>query len=166
LETVGAGQTDIEISRLADLVMVLVMPELGDEIQALKAGILEIADLIILNKADLPNAQQSYIKYRLTIPKEIPMFKISALNNEGITQLVDYIMQRIKEGNFNVSRKKERIKDSLIKLTSLQLVYEIMKFLPETILTDFIDNILNRNITLDDASQDLAKLIKEKYLKI
>lgn len=56
IETVGAGQTDIAIGRLADVVMVMAVPGLGDHIQAAKAGILEIADLYVVNKCDLPGA--------------------------------------------------------------------------------------------------------------
>ena len=56
IETVGAGQTEVDISRLAHTVVVVEAPGLGDEIQAIKAGILEIADILVVNKADLPGA--------------------------------------------------------------------------------------------------------------
>ena len=58
VETVGVGQDEVEIASLADSVIVLVAPGMGDSIQAAKAGILEVADLFVVNKADKPDAQQ------------------------------------------------------------------------------------------------------------
>lgn len=165
LETVGAGQTDIEISRLADLIAVIIMPDLGDEIQALKAGILELADIIIMNKSDLPNSQQSYIKFRMTIPKEVPIFKVSALNNEGINQLADFIIEKYKEGNYNQERKKERIKGALLHSVSNQLVYDLFKIIPEDIIISHIEDILNRNATIEEATQDIILYIKNRFLR-
>lgn len=56
LETVGAGQSEVEVARIADVTVVISAPGLGDELQAIKAGILEIADILVVNKADLPGA--------------------------------------------------------------------------------------------------------------
>ncbi len=58
LETVGAGQDEVEVAKLADVTVVLLAPGFGDDVQALKAGIMEIADVFVLNKADLPNADR------------------------------------------------------------------------------------------------------------
>ena len=59
IETVGAGQSEIDIARLAHTVLVVEAPGLGDDIQAIKAGILEIADIMVVNKCDLPGAEQT-----------------------------------------------------------------------------------------------------------
>jgi LAO/AO transport system kinase len=59
IETVGAGQTEVDIARLAHTTLVVEAPGLGDEIQAIKAGILEIADILVINKADLPGVQNT-----------------------------------------------------------------------------------------------------------
>ena len=58
VETVGAGQDEVEIARLADVTLVVLVPGMGDEVQAIKAGIMEIADVFIINKADLPGADK------------------------------------------------------------------------------------------------------------
>ncbi len=59
VETVGAGQNEVDIARMADTTVVLQMPSTGDEIQAMKAGVLEVADILVVNKADLPGAESA-----------------------------------------------------------------------------------------------------------
>ena len=59
IETVGAGQSEVEVAEVADTRIVVCPPGLGDEVQALKAGILEIADILVVNKADLPAAERT-----------------------------------------------------------------------------------------------------------
>src|SRR6201999_1691807 len=58
IETVGVGQDEVEIARLADVTLVVLVPGSGDDVQAIKAGILEIADVFVINKSDLPGADQ------------------------------------------------------------------------------------------------------------
>ena len=57
IETVGAGQSEVEIARLAETTVVVEVPEMGDEVQAIKAGLLEVADLLVVNKGDRPGAE-------------------------------------------------------------------------------------------------------------
>lgn len=92
IETIGIGQDQVDIARIAHTVIVLVTPESGDEIQGMKAGVLEVADLLVINKADLPGAQELYISLsHLLDDRGVQIFKTSATNNEGITALVDGI---------------------------------------------------------------------------
>ena len=58
VETVGVGQDEVEIARLADVTLVVMVPGMGDDVQAIKAGIMEIADVFVINKADLPGAEK------------------------------------------------------------------------------------------------------------
>ena len=58
VETVGVGQDEVEIARLADVTVVVLVPGMGDDVQAIKAGIMEIADVFVINKADLPGADK------------------------------------------------------------------------------------------------------------
>ncbi len=58
VETVGVGQDEVEIARLADVTLVVLVPGMGDDVQAIKAGIMEIADVFVINKADLPGAEK------------------------------------------------------------------------------------------------------------
>src|SRR5436305_1176362 len=58
VETVGVGQDEVEIARLADVTIVVLVPGTGDDVQAIKAGIMEIADVFVINKSDLPGAEK------------------------------------------------------------------------------------------------------------
>ncbi len=94
VETVGVGQSEIEIAGLADITLVVLVPEGGDEIQNIKSGLMEIADAFIVNKADREGADlfannlKKMVQQKDTI---IPVFKTIASQNNGIKEIVDYI---------------------------------------------------------------------------
>ena len=89
LETVGVGQSEIEISAVADPAIVVLNPGAGDAVQAAKAGLLEVADIVAINKADREGADQT--ARDLHAETTAPILKIIAAQNEGITELVDAI---------------------------------------------------------------------------
>jgi LAO/AO transport system kinase len=94
VETVGVGQSEIDIAGLADITMVVLVPESGDEIQHIKSGLMEIADAFVVNKADRDNGDafannlQKLIHYNKV---QIPVFKTVAITNTGISELVSYL---------------------------------------------------------------------------
>jgi LAO/AO transport system kinase len=91
IETVGAGQDEVGILGLAGVVLVVLAPGVGDEIQALKAGLLEIGDLLLLNKSDLPEGRLLEDQLlRAGIPADL-LLPVSALKGEGIATLVERI---------------------------------------------------------------------------
>jgi LAO/AO transport system ATPase len=91
VETVGAGQGDTAIRELADLVIVLVQPETGDELQWEKAGLLEIADVVVVHKADLPSADRVFSQLRelLNMPggPSVPVIRVSSSKGFGLDEL-------------------------------------------------------------------------------
>ena len=91
LETVGAGQGDTAVRSLAEVVVVLVQPESGDELQWEKAGLLEIADIVVVHKADLPGAErmESQVKELLSLPgcREIVVLRVSSTKGQGLAEL-------------------------------------------------------------------------------
>jgi len=97
IETVGVGQDEVEIARAADTTLVVGVPGLGDDIQAIKAGILEIADILVVNKADLAGADRLAADLRTmqqlsdqpTWP--VPIVRTVALDGTGVPQLIDKI---------------------------------------------------------------------------
>lgn len=101
VETVGVGQTEIEIAGLADVTMVVLVPGSGDEIQAMKAGIMEIADIFVVNKADLPGADQLikhlHSSFLLTKNKVSrgPVVKTMANVGTGIDELYNVIEKTV-----------------------------------------------------------------------
>jgi LAO/AO transport system kinase len=94
VETVGAGQSDVEIMGVADIVVVVVPPDYGDSIQAVKAGLLEIGDLYVVSKSDLPNARlmasvlESLLSGR---NRRVRVLTVSAATGENVSALVDLI---------------------------------------------------------------------------
>lgn len=122
IETVGVGQSEVEISSMADTVLVLLAPGFGDDIQALKAGILEIADIFVVNKSDNPAASKLALELEQTVmmtPQrsswKIPVLKVSALNNEGISEVASAISAHMEflKGDEGKARKHERMKKEL-----------------------------------------------------
>ena len=94
IETVGVGQSEVEIAGVADTTVVVVVPEAGDEIQTMKAGLMEIANIFAVNKADRPNANEFVKNLRLlahtrrTGDWETPVIKTVATTEEGIPELI------------------------------------------------------------------------------
>jgi LAO/AO transport system ATPase len=93
LETVGAGQGDVAVAALADTVVLLLQPESGDDLQWEKAGILELADVIVVHKADLPGAEQTAAQVRamleLSPGRTVPVLLVSTRRGEGHPELWD-----------------------------------------------------------------------------
>jgi LAO/AO transport system ATPase len=96
VESVGVGQGDVAAGELADRVVVLLQPESGDDVQWEKAGLLEIADLIVIQKSDLPGADrlESELKQNFNLPgfREVPILRVSAARNEGIEDLCEWML--------------------------------------------------------------------------
>jgi len=124
IETVGVGQSEIEISRASDVVIVMLSPESGDGIQAMKSGLLEIADIIAINKADRGGADRMEHDLRtafelgLRSRKEIPILITEAVRGKGIPELmaaVDALVaSRRASGAFQERRRRnmeDRIKE-------------------------------------------------------
>lgn len=99
LETVGTGQNEIDVAEVADIRVVIAAPGLGDDIQAMKSGLLEIADVIVVNKADRPGAEQTLqqlvgaLSIRATMSDKVPVLKTSAINGEGVPKLIETLDQ-------------------------------------------------------------------------
>jgi LAO/AO transport system kinase len=97
VETVGVGQDEVEIARTAETTLVVSVPGLGDDIQAIKAGLLEIADIFVVNKADLPQSHKlvSTLRAMLSLaprkPWHPPIMETVATTGQGIPDLVDRI---------------------------------------------------------------------------
>lgn len=101
IETVGVGQSEIEIAGLADVTIVVLVPEAGDEVQTMKAGLMEIADVFVVNKADRPDADTFVKNLRLmlapafsTHKHEIPVIKTIAAQKQGLKELTQGMEQQ------------------------------------------------------------------------
>ena len=106
VETVGVGQSEIEIAGLADVTVVVVVPEAGDEIQTMKAGLMEIADVFVVNKADRPDADIFVKNLQLMLApafskhyNEVPVVKTVASQKEGVKELLDIITHQLQKSH-------------------------------------------------------------------
>lgn len=111
IETVGIGQSEIDIVGLADITVVVVVPEAGDEIQTMKAGLMEIADIFVVNKADRPDADLFVSNLSLMLAPAfhsknitIPIIKTVATTKQGINELYEAIVNQIAHSKLNEKR--------------------------------------------------------------
>jgi LAO/AO transport system kinase len=126
LETVGVGQSELDIAQAADTTIVVLVPESGDSVQAMKAGLMEIADFFVLNKSDRPGSQQAYTSLQTILMIKdhdenawLPnIIKSVASENKGIDEIANEIERHKnfmnKKNLFNIKREKQakvRIKE-------------------------------------------------------
>ena len=128
VETVGVGQDEIDIAHTADVTLVVLTPGFGDDVQAIKAGIMEIADIFVVNKADLPGADrlEAEIKGMQTFSESrhgsniAPVHRVAALSGEGVPELWALIRTMYESSGKNTQRAdiwslrlREMLRDSL-----------------------------------------------------
>lgn len=149
VETVGTGQDEVDIIKAADTVVVVTMPSLGDDIQAIKAGILEIGDIFVVNKADLDFVDKAVLELEVMLDfnteKEWrpPVIKTVANMGEGIDELAEAIQSYVKYlKKEKLFEKKRRTK------VETELLEVLIQFITEEILekakkTNEFDNLVN-----------------------
>lgn len=159
VETVGVGQSEIEIAGLADLTVVVMVPEAGDEVQTMKAGLMEIADVFVVNKADRPDADQFVKNLRLMMApafskhyNEVPVVKTVASQKEGIGELLDIILHELQKSHITDKRfwllaekaywllQQQRMKD-LDKATLAREIESIYRRTKSFNLYQFVDGL-------------------------
>ncbi|WP_041783217.1 methylmalonyl Co-A mutase-associated GTPase MeaB [Mycolicibacterium chubuense] len=117
IETVGVGQSEIEIAAVADPTVVILNPGAGDAVQAAKAGLLEVADIVAVNKADREGADQTVRDLRGET--DAPILKLVAAQNEGIAELLDAIDAHRRSDN--PARRAARARSQILSLASTLL---------------------------------------------
>lgn len=172
VETVGVGQSEVDIIKTADTTMVVVVPGLGDDIQAIKAGILEIGDIFTINKADRDgiNKLSIEIEMMLELNQEKtdwrpPVNKTVASKNEGIVAVADSIEEHRKyletSGKLAVVRQ-ERIKSEVVAMVNDRISRHINA---KIIATDEFKTTVERLQKRELDPYSLAKEIVVKVLK-
>jgi LAO/AO transport system kinase len=165
IETVGVGQDEIEISRLAHTTVVVVVPGLGDDIQAIKAGILEVADLFAVNKSDREGADRtvrdlrSMLELNHVVGKdtgghEVAIVKCVASRDEGIDELwaaVEAHHEFLRKGPGLLARETRRAKSELVEV------------LRERLLRVALDRLAAQGAHLDDLAARIARRETDPY---
>lgn len=133
IETVGVGQSEIEIAGLADTTVVVLVPEAGDEVQTMKSGLMEIADIFVVNKSDRPDADQlvKHLRGMLAgsfVPGnwEIPILKTIATQQTGIAELAKAI-EKHQQLQATPERKKWLLAEKAYQLISRHRMRDLTK---------------------------------------
>lgn len=171
VETVGAGQSEVDIIKVAHTILVVLAPGLGDEIQAIKAGIMEIGDIFVVNKSDRENADKAVIDVRSMLEMngekqgwKPPVVKTIAIEGEGTSQLIEKIEEHKKylgTGAFE-SKQREQVETELLEA--------LRQRIEESILADLmqkheLETIVKRILTREIDPYSAAEKIIAKKLK-
>ncbi len=155
VETVGVGQSELEIAGTADTVALVVAPGMGDGVQAIKAGIMEIADIFVVNKADHPQANKTVADIRDLLRMEIaprawtpPIVKTVAIRNEGLEDLwirTRQHRQYLERSGELENRRKLRLEAEILEIADRRLREQVLE--PSTETEEFqqlLDRVVHR----------------------
>ena len=171
IETVGVGQSEVDIVKIADTIVMVMVPGLGDDIQSIKAGIMEIGDIFAINKSDLFGADRTAVEVNMMLDltmdmdRRPPVVKVVAVNNEGIDDLVDEIKEHIKylkeSGKFEERRKNN------LKLEVVELIEEELRKIvisqtdSENKLDSEVIEILNKNKNVYEVRDEFLNVLND-----
>lgn len=155
IETIGVGQDEIQIAQLSETVVLVLSPGIGDEIQTLKAGLLEIGDIIAINKTDL-DASGSFFQALQELGLDRPILKISAEKGTGLPSLIS-CLKKIHDPRSRLQQKKNFVREELRSI----LQEQVMQTSQNAIFTDkIIEAIVTRKenpYTLIESLRSLPK---------
>ena len=167
-ETVGVGQSELDIAKAADTTIVVLVPESGDAIQAMKAGLMEIADFFVLNKSDRPGADGAIMSLKTilmmrdhdenTFMPEI--IKTIASENTGIKEIADEIFrhkQYLTDKGILKQKREENSKTRVKEILDTLLSTELWNEKREQILNSSVKEIVNGNISPYKIAEDILK---------
>ena len=167
IETVGAGQTEIDIVKAADTVIVVLNPESGDDIQAFKAGIMEIADIFVINKADLPGAGRARLSIETAVHESkarnnwtVPVIMTSSFKTQGIDELWEKIgnhFNYLSESNELSQRRFKNIQEEVIALVEYKIKNYLELKLKEDSSLEAIKRAGEKEITSRVAANEIFK---------
>jgi LAO/AO transport system kinase len=168
IETVGVGQDEVEIVRTADISIVVLVPGTGDEVQALKAGIMEIADIFVVNKADREGADRlaqsvsAMLSLQTFQPADWrpPIQKTEATTGTGIAELLETIQQfRAHSADARASRQRVRQEFRLRDLLSHRFMQLVEETLPAGDLQRIVDGIASREVDPYSAAGEIMRRV-------
>ena len=186
IETVGAGQAEVEIARTAHTTVVIEAPSAGDDVQAIKAGILEAADVLVVNKADLPGADNAVraLQSALELATNLrpvwdhhgrletveaasaevawtpPVLKAVATQGDGIVELVDAIQAHgahLQAGGGRQRRDRERLSSEVLALLGAQLLEAFLESRGPSDFEAAVDSVVSRRSSPRQAVEALLR---------
>jgi len=160
IETVGVGQDEVEIMRIADTTCLVLAPGLGDVIQSMKAGVMEIADVYVINKSDRQGADQLFVEVSHRVNQDdlikgksrnrswIPsIVQATAVNDVGVTDVLDAVLshqKHLKQGGTFMEKRRERTQQQTLQMIHYEIFSLLRKHLSETgKMEKLVDAIMN-----------------------
>jgi GTPase len=172
VETVGAGQGEVDIAKNADTTLVVEAPGLGDDIQAIKAGILEIADVLVVNKADREGAEATVAALEMSLSRgeaigtagtrsvlprwRPPVLRTTALRDEGIDDVADALEEHrafLKSIGEDTAKKIARVEDEALGLVKRELFGRVIARLPDGDLHALFARVAARELDVYSAAE-------------
>ncbi len=169
VETVGAGQSEVDIARAAHTTIVIEAPGMGDEMQALKAGLMEIADVLVVNKADRPGAANTARALEMVIDRNTRtqedetvwrplILQTIALNGTGVPEVLEAAAahrQHLQAAGLWVQRERARIETELFNVLQQELLGRVLARVGEEQMQAWITRIATREVDVYTASGEI-----------
>jgi len=172
VETVGVGQAEVDVIKIADTTLVVLVPGLGDSIQTIKAGIMEIPGIFVVNKADRPGIEQVVAELESLVDiscigkdRKIPIVKTIAKENKGITELVNEIEKHkeyLKKTKLFEPQRKKRYEAELVEIIRKRLMNFIFD---ESMFKEKVEKLIDRISKKELDPYSAAEEILSKILK-
>lgn len=165
VETVGVGQAEVDIARTAHTTIVIEAPGLGDEVQALKAGLMEIADIMAVNKADRPEAARTARALEVTLGLgwnnldegawRPPILKTVALDGTGVGDLLDAVFEHrayLQTSGLLLEKERQRSRSDLLRLLERELMERLMARVGQDAVAEWVARLVERETDLYSAA--------------
>lgn len=168
METVGVGQSELDIAQTADTTIVVLVPESGDAVQTMKAGLMEIGDIFVINKADREGSDTLGVALRTMLhlkmtkesDRQIPVIKTVASKNKGIDELLEFIVMHKKYLESNgklIQKRKENLLKQINELVNNKLENKFWTTEKKNTLNNRLDEISSREVTPYDFVDELFR---------
>lgn len=167
IETVGVGQSELEVAQTADTTAVVLVPESGDGVQAMKAGLMEIADLFVINKADREGADRAGFAIRSALELrahshgwDLPVLLTVASQGEGVCELVDKFEAHLvflQSGGLLDQRRRERLDQRIEELVLDELWDAFEARVSDAERDEVLGEVVSRRLTPRQAAEKLAQ---------
>lgn len=175
IETVGVGQSEIDVIKVSDLVLLVVMPGMGDDIQVIKAGIMEIGDIFVVNKADRDGSDKLIAELEMMLhldeQKEkwkTPILKTIGTENIGFEQLwneINRCMDHLKTTGEMKKRRKNRVRKEIFDIFQESWKEMFFEMIGEESFENKVVKVLNQDDDPYHAVKELSAIFKKHLLK-
>jgi LAO/AO transport system kinase len=165
IETVGVGQSELEVAKTADSTAVVLVPESGDSVQAMKAGLMEIGDLFVINKADRDGAERGAFAVRSALELRVartdwdpPVLLTTASIGTGVSEVVDRFEEHIahlEAGGGLETRRRERLEQRVVDVLRDQVWEATRSSMPDAVWNEMVDAVFQRRVSPHQAASAL-----------